>query len=87
VAGRRLRGARDTEQAFELIVPGSYRWIPVGAPASIRVGDLRLAPGQVTELPAGAHVARFEEDVPDGVLVLALAEPPRDAPRSFYEAD
>jgi len=87
VAGRRLRGARGSEQAFELIVPGSYRWIPVGAPSTIRVGDLRLAPGEVTELSAGEHTARFEEDVPDGVLVLALAEPPRDAPRSFYEAN
>ena len=39
----------------------------------------------MTELDAGAHTARFEQDVPDGVLVLALADPPGDAPRMFYK--
>ena len=86
VAGRRLRGAGGADAPFELIVPGRYRWIPVGAPAAIRVGERRVEPGEVVELDAGAHRARFEQDVPDGVLVLALAEPPRDAPRPFYQA-
>jgi hypothetical protein len=86
VAGRRLRGARGSSQPFELIVPGPYRWIPVGAPASLRVGERRLAPGEVADFAAGTHAAFFDEDVPDGVLVLALDEPPRDAPRAFYKS-
>ncbi|HEX5067422.1 MAG TPA: hypothetical protein VFY49_14995, partial [Myxococcota bacterium] len=86
VAGRRLRGSRGAEQPFELIVPGRYRWIPVGAPAPIRVGERVLRPGEVMDLEAGAHAAHFEADVPDGALVLALAEPPRNAPLSFYKA-
>lgn len=86
VAGRRLRGARGGSMAFELIVPGAYRWIPIGAPAPLRVDDRVLAPGEVASFPAGVHAARFDEDVPDGVLVLALDEPPRDAPRAFYKS-
>lgn len=86
VAGRRLRGSRGSELPFELIVPGLYRWIPVGAPVGIRVGERSIGPGDVAPLGAGSHRARFDEDVPDGVLVLALAEPPRDAPRDFYKA-
>jgi hypothetical protein len=86
IAGRRLRGAQGAEESFELIVPGAYRWIPVGVPASIRVGDRVLQPGEVTEFEAGPHTARFEQTVPDGALVLAVNEPPRDAPRHFYKA-
>ncbi|HVH18044.1 MAG TPA: hypothetical protein VNF72_07075 [Myxococcota bacterium] len=86
IAGRRLRGARGAEESFELIVPGAYRWIPVGVPAAIRVGDRVLQPGEVTDFEAGPHIARFEQDVPDGALVLAVNEPPRDAPRAFYKA-
>jgi hypothetical protein len=86
VAGRRLRGGRGAEQPFELIVPGSYRWIPLGEPAAIEVDGRTLAPGEVAELGAGEHRATFAADGADGALVLALDEPPRDAPRSFYEA-
>jgi hypothetical protein len=86
VAGRRLRGPAGTEQGFELIVPGDYRWIPIGAPAPIEVDGHVIGPGEVLSLAAGAHDARFPADVRDGALVLALNEPPRDAPRAFYTA-
>lgn len=86
VAGRRLRGMRGAEQPFELIVPGRYRWFPIGGEAAIHVGGQRIAPGEVAELDAGMHSARFDADVQDGVLVLALADPPREAPRAFYKS-
>lgn len=86
VAGRRLAGAAGAAQPFELIVPGRYRWVPIGKPAPITVDELRLAPGQIAEFGAGEHRARFDEEVPDGVLLLALGEPPRDAPRPFYKS-
>jgi hypothetical protein len=85
VAGRRLRGAGGDEQPIELIVAGLYRWIPIGAPAAIEVDGRTLAPGQVVAFEAGAHTVRFPAAVPDGALVLALDEPPRDAPLPFYK--
>jgi hypothetical protein len=86
VPGRRLAGAPGEAKPFELIVPGRYRWIPLGRPAPLLLGAQRVAPGEIVELGAGHHEARFEEPVEDGVLVLALAEPPRDAPRPFYKS-
>jgi hypothetical protein len=84
VAGRRLAGRRGGEAAFEVIVPGRYRWIPRGGPHPVAVGASTLRAGEVVELAAGAHVARFVADVPDGILVLALDEPPGPAPLAFY---
>lgn len=86
VAGQRLAGAPGAAQPFDLIVTGRYRWIPIGAASSIRVDEQRLGPGEVAELRAGEHVARFDASVPDGVLLLALRDPPRDAPRPFYKS-
>jgi hypothetical protein len=83
VAGRRLAGARDAESAFELLVPGRYRWIPRGGPHPLGLGPRTLRPGEVVELAAGTHVARFLADA-DGILVLALDEPPGEAPLPFY---
>jgi hypothetical protein len=85
VAGRRLAGPRGGEAAFELVVPGRYRWIPRGGPHPLALGERTLRAGEVVELAAGPHVARFVEDVPDGMLVLAVGEPPGPAPLPFYE--
>jgi hypothetical protein len=84
VAGRRLSGARGGEASFELFVPGRYRWIPRGGPHPLAIGGRVLRAGEVVELGAGAHVARFPEDVSDGMLVLAVGEPPGEAPLPFY---
>jgi hypothetical protein len=86
VAGRRLSGPRGSEIAFEILVPGRYRWIPRGAPHPLALGSHQIRAGDVLELAAGAHSARMLEDVPDGMLVLDVSEPPGPAPLAFYEA-
>jgi hypothetical protein len=85
VAGRRLEGARGESAEIELIVPGRYRWIPFGAPRPLGIASHVVPPGGVVELASGPHAVRFVEDVPGGMLVLALAEPPGEAPLPFYQ--
>jgi hypothetical protein len=85
VAGRSLAGARGERSAFELVAPGSYRWLPAQAGAPVAIDGRLLRAGEVAELAPGAHEASFIEDVPGGLLVLALAEPPGPAPLPFYE--
>jgi hypothetical protein len=84
VAGRRLAGPRGGEASFELFVAGFYRWIPRGGPHPLAIGERLLRAGEVVELGAGTHVARFPEPVSDGILVLAVGEPPAEAPLPFY---
>jgi len=84
VAGRRLAGPRGGELSFELIVPGRYRWIPRGGPHPLVIDERTLRAGEVVEIDSGTHVARFPEEVSDGILVLAVDEPPGPAPLPFY---
>jgi hypothetical protein len=86
VAGRRLAGPRGSEIPFEILVPGRYRWIPRGGPHPLALGSHEIGAGEVVELAAGLHSARMLEDVPDGLLVLDVSEPPGPAPLAFYEA-
>jgi hypothetical protein len=85
VAGRQLSGRAGTESTFELIAPGAYRWLPRTGPHTVVVDGQSLDPGGVVRLDPGEHVAAFAEDVPGGMLVLALAEPPGEAQQSFYK--
>ena len=66
-------------------MPGRYRWLPESGTHSIRIGTRMLAPGQVVEFEAGSHTAQLAEDLPGGVLVLAVNDPPSKAPLSFYK--
>ncbi|MDJ0848747.1 MAG: hypothetical protein QNK04_10240 [Myxococcota bacterium] len=84
VAGRRLAGQRGERSRFELIVPGPYRWLPRGTPAALSIDGRVVEPGDVVSFEPGTHEATFLADLPDGMLVLALAEPPGEAPRRFY---
>ncbi len=84
VAGRRLAGRRGERSEFELVVQGPYRWLPRGTPASLVIDGRVVEPGQVVAFDRGPHAATFLDDVPAGMLVLALAEPPGEAPRRFY---
>jgi hypothetical protein len=86
VAGRKLHGARGSEVDFELIVPGFYRWLPAAGPQAVRIDGQLLEPGEVLALDSGTYTADFVEDVPEGMLVLALREPPRTAPLAFYKS-
>jgi hypothetical protein len=84
VAGRRLSGARGEQRELEIVVPGRYRWIPRGGPHALGLAGRTLRAGEVVELAAGPQPVRFVEDVADGLLVLALDEPPAEAPLPFY---
>jgi MFS family permease len=85
VAGRQLSGHAGTQSTFELIAPGAYRWLPRSGPQTVVVDGQPLDPGEVMQLEPGEHVAAFSEDVPGGMLVLAVADPPGLAPLSFYK--
>ncbi len=87
VAGRRLEGRSGSSSVFELVAPGAYRWLPIAGPQTIRLDGQTLAAGEVIQLASGEHVAEFPEDVPGGILVLALEEPPGLAPLAFYSAN
>lgn len=84
VAGRQLHGRSGQEEPFELVASGDYRWLPRAGQA-IAVDGRPLAPGEILPLAAGPHRARFFDDVPGGMLVLAMHEPPGEAPLSFYK--
>jgi hypothetical protein len=84
VAGRRLSGARGQRSEFELVAPGRYRWLPLAAPRSVAIDGRVLRPGEVLAFAPGRHEASFVEDVEGGLLVLALKEPPGEAPLRFY---
>jgi hypothetical protein len=87
VAGRFLKGNAGESAAFDLIVDGPYRWIPLGGDHAIRIDGEPLAPTQTRFLRrADAHSAAFEANGTRGVLVLALEDPPRDAPQPFYKS-
>jgi len=87
VAGRRLEGRGGSSSAFELVAPGEYRWLPIGGPQPITLDGQPLAAGEVTYLASGQHVVDFPDDVPAGILVWALAQPPGLAPLAFYSAN
>lgn len=86
VAGRHLAGSEGEQSEFELIVPGRYRWLPMSGPQPVRIGSRTLSPGEIAEFEVGHYTADFVEDVPGGVLVLALHDPPATAPLAFYKS-
>ncbi len=87
VAGRRLEGRAGSSSEFELVAPGAYRWLPIASAPSIVLDGRRLGAGEVVTLASGPHVADFTDDVPGGILVLALNQPPGRAPLAFYTAN
>ncbi len=84
VAGRHLAGVRGADDAFEVLVPGRYRWLPFTGPQPVAIDGTLLAPGASLDLERGDYRAHFVEDVPGGMLVLAVDEPPGAAPQEFY---
>jgi hypothetical protein len=86
IAGRRLQGDAGGDSAFDLLISAPYRWLPVGSPHAIRIDGEPVAPGEARFLATGRHAVAFEADRTRGVLVLAVDEPPREAPLAFYKA-
>lgn len=84
VAGSRLAGGPGESQDFDLLAEGPYRWLPMGPRSTVLVDGAPLAPGEVRVLRPGPHRAGFVDADTQGVLVLALADPPGPAPLSFY---
>ncbi len=84
VAGRHLAGARGADDAFEVLVPGRYRWLPFTGPQPVAIDGTLLAAGASVDLDRGDYRAHFVEDVPGGMLVLAVDDPPGPAPQEFY---
>ena len=87
VAGRQLEGRSGSSSVFELVAPGEYRWLPISGPQPITLDGQSLGAGEIIYLASGEHVADFHEDVPGGILVLALEQPPGLAPLAFYTAN
>jgi hypothetical protein len=86
VAGRRLQGDAGQKSDFDLLIDAPYRWLPIGNANAIRIDGQPLAPAQVRILGAEHHAVSFDADGTRGVLVLALDEPPHDAPAPFYKS-
>jgi hypothetical protein len=86
VAGRHLEGAAGETSRFEIVVPGRYRWLPFSGPQAVRIDDQIVEAGATLALEPAEHRASFSENVPGGLLVLALNDPPGPAPLSFYKA-
>ena len=85
VAGRRLAADDPASLDFELLASARYRWLPRGVPQPVEIDGRRLEPGAVAALEAGRHRARFADAEARGSLVLAVAEPPGQAPQPFYK--
>ncbi len=85
VAGRRLAGPAGVEIPFEIVVPGTYRFEPRGAPVSVAIDGTPLASGATLDLAAGPHRAVPGAALEHGLLVLAVepAYAPADTP--FYK--
>ena len=86
VAGRRLRGEAGERADFDLLIAAPYRWLPLANANTIRIDGERIAPAEVRMLAPGRHTVSFDADQTRGLLVLALDDPPRDAPESFYKS-
>jgi hypothetical protein len=63
----------------------AYRWLPFSGPQPVRIDGRLLAAGEVARFEPGDYTAEFVEDVPGGMLVLALQDPPGPAPQEFYK--
>ncbi len=84
VAGRRLEGRSGERTEIELVVPGRYRWLPIGDPIPVVIGGRPIAAGEIVSLESGILEIEFKVDVPAGLLVLALKDLPGPASAAFY---
>ena len=84
LAGRELAGSTGARDDFEVIVRGRYRWLPYEGAQSIEIAGHDTRAGASLSLDPGQHNVRFRDETA-GMLVLAVNDPPSDAPRRFYK--
>lgn len=84
VAGRRFDGS-ESSAAFDLIVDGEYRWVPLRGSASVKIDGQTLMPGERTSLKRGPHSADLGDEPAPGALVLAIGDPPGGGAQRFYK--
>jgi len=85
--GRRIAGAAATTHEVDVIVPGTYRWIPGVASQAARLGiaGTQLRAGETLTLTRGVHRAELLDPVAAGMLVLAVTTPPGATASPFYD--
>jgi hypothetical protein len=83
LAGRKIAGPAGSTHELDVIVPGTYRWMP-STPARLVGGGITLMAGETIQLTAG--VKRFEllDGVEGGMLVIAVEAAPDPRERPFY---
>lgn len=84
LAGQAISGARDTTVELDVLVTGRYRWISRDG-SRVVVDGKELAPEQELQLAAGKHAVSIGSSAADGMLVLAIAEPPGPTGPPFYD--
>jgi hypothetical protein len=84
IPGRPVGGARGDVFELDVIVPGEYRWRPV-RPGRLAINGVELEAGGVVHLDTGVRRFMLMDDVPTGLLTLAVKDDPRPADRNFYD--
>ena len=82
--GRAINGARGETTEFEVFVPGRYRWWPSGSDSRVAIdGEPRTADAPF-DLAAGVHSLTIVSAQAQGLVTLAVTEPPEPAGPTFY---
>ena len=88
IAGRKLAGSRGERHTFDVIVPGAYEWlVREGSRSRLSIDGAELLPGNMLVLERGNHALVLLDDVSEGMLVLAVKDPPRSTRVPFYTTD
>jgi hypothetical protein len=85
VPGRWIRGGPGWSGTFEVVAPGDYVWrTPPGATAPLEVVGTRVEPGTSIFLGHQGMVALRLPEGGEGMLVVALPQPPAPDTTGFY---
>ena len=84
VPGRRIRGRPGTSGTFEVIVPGEYKWRAGNDNGPLEIAGTLLEPDSSIVLSAGREYSFSLPEGGQGMIVLALPEPPSPSSYGFY---
>jgi hypothetical protein len=86
VPGRHVRGGPGWAGAFDVLVPGDYRWLPEAEAAGpLEVVGRRVEAGHTVLLDEPRVYALRLPEGGAGLLVLALPDPPAPDPTPFFD--